>query len=119
MILPKVRDPRFVTIRRGGRRRPDCHLAPSRLPFVGGAVFVVIAMPAVARWRFGLNPILAFWFAYSVTRPLCASFADWMGVRAALDLGAGPGSLTLAALIVGAVVYLTVANRRQSIRFLR
>ena len=24
-----------------------------------------------------LNPIVAFWFAYMVTRPLGASFADW------------------------------------------
>jgi len=28
---------------------------------------------------FGLNGIVAFWFAYIVTRPLGATFADWMG----------------------------------------
>ena len=26
-----------------------------------------------------LNPIVAFWVAYVVTRPLGASFADWLG----------------------------------------
>ena len=26
-----------------------------------------------------MNPVLAFWFAYVMTRPLGASFADWMG----------------------------------------
>src|SRR6266436_763012 len=30
----------------------------------------IILIPAVAWWRFGLNAIAAFWFAYVVTRPL-------------------------------------------------
>ncbi len=77
-----------------------------------GVLFaVVIAIPAVAHWRFGMNPILAFWFAYVATRPLGASFADWMGVshvRGGLDLGAGPVSLALAILIMGFVTYLSI-----------
>jgi uncharacterized membrane-anchored protein len=77
-----------------------------------GVMFaVVIAIPAVAHWRFGMNAILAFWLAYIATRPLGASFADWMGVshaRGGLDLGAGPVSLALAALIVGCVIYLSL-----------
>ena len=35
-----------------------------------------------------LNAVAAFWAAYVITRPLGASFADWMGVptaRAGLD----------------------------------
>jgi uncharacterized membrane-anchored protein len=78
-----------------------------------GVMFaVVIAVPALANWRFGMNAILAFWFAYVATRPLGASFADWMGVshaRGGLDLGAGPVSLALAMLIVGFVIYLSIA----------
>jgi uncharacterized membrane-anchored protein len=77
-----------------------------------GVMFVVVvAVPAVAHRWFSLNAILAFWFAYVATRPLGASFADWMGVstaRGGLDLGAGPVSLALAILIVGFVVYMTV-----------
>ena len=72
---------------------------------------VVIAIPALAHWRFGMNPILAFWFAYIATRPLGASFADWMGVsraRGGLDLGAGPVSVALAILIIGFVIYLSL-----------
>ena len=72
---------------------------------------VLIAVPAVAHWRFGMNAILAFWLAYIATRPLGASFADWMGVshaRGGLDLGAGPVSVALAMLIVGFVVYLSI-----------
>ncbi|MGV8977723.1 MAG: hypothetical protein ACOH17_06745 [Cellulomonas sp.] len=33
------------------------------------AVAAVLSDLAVAHCRFGLNPILAFWFAYVVTRP--------------------------------------------------
>src|SRR5260370_29676555 len=48
--------------------------------FSSGVLFAVfIAVPALGYWLVGLNEILAFWFAYIVTRPLGASFADWMG----------------------------------------
>ena len=41
---------------------------------------VVIAVPAIAHRFAHLNAVMAFWFAYIITRPLGASFADWMGV---------------------------------------
>ena len=66
-------------------------------------------MPAIGYFRFGMDPILAFWFAYVVTRPLGASFADWLAVshaRGGLALGTGPVSLVLAVLIAGFVAYL-------------
>jgi Repeat of Unknown Function (DUF347) len=72
---------------------------------------VVVAVPAVAHRWFGLNAILAFWLAYVATRPLGASFADWMAVshaRGGLNLGAGSVILALAILIVVFAVYLTV-----------
>src|ERR1700742_38128 len=44
-----------------------------------GIVFgVVILIPALAWKGFGLNSIAAFWMAYVVTRPLGASFADYI-----------------------------------------
>jgi uncharacterized membrane-anchored protein len=70
----------------------------------------VIAIPAFGYFRFGMNSILAFWFAYVVTRPVGASVADWLGVssaRGGLALGTGPVSLGLAAAIAGFVYYLT------------
>ncbi|MCU1423216.1 MAG: hypothetical protein JWN36_2867 [Microbacteriaceae bacterium] len=81
-----------------------------------GVLFaIVIAVPFVA-WRwFGLNAVAAFWFAYIVTRPLGASFADWMGVshaRGGLDWGTGPVSLVLAAIIAVLVVVMAVQHRR-------
>lgn len=75
-----------------------------------GVLFaVVIAIPAVAHWRFGLNAVAAFWFAYVTTRPLGASFADWLGVshkRGGLNLGTGPVSIVLALIIAGLIVVL-------------
>ena len=69
----------------------------------------LIAVPAVAWYRFGMNPIFAFWFAYILTRPLGASFADWMGKPpswSGLGWGTGPVSVVLAVMIVGFVGYL-------------
>jgi uncharacterized membrane-anchored protein len=78
---------------------------------------VVIALPAVAYRRLGLNSIVAFWFAYIVTRPLGASIADWLGKPrrvSGLSLGDGVVSLGFAVLIVGFVGYLTVSRKDQS-----
>src|SRR5580698_3223684 len=79
-----------------------------------GIIFTgVIAIPAIA-WRFGMNPILAFWFAYIVTRPLGASFADYLGVSHAyggLGLGRGTVGLTLTIVIIAFVGYLAVTRK--------
>jgi uncharacterized membrane-anchored protein len=77
-----------------------------------GSIFLfaaIIAIPALGYFRFGMNSILAFWFAYVVTRPLGASVADWLAVshaRGGLALGTGPVSLVLAAAIAALVYYL-------------
>ena len=74
----------------------------------------VIAVPAIGYWRLGWNPILCFWIAYVATRPLGASFADWMGKpQAAGGLGWGDGTvaLILSSAIVCLVAYLTVTRR--------
>jgi uncharacterized membrane-anchored protein len=60
------------------------------------------------------NAVLAFWIAYIFTRPLGASFADWMGVsqaRGGLAWGTGQVSLVLLVIIIGFVAYLTVTHR--------
>jgi uncharacterized membrane-anchored protein len=82
--------------------------------FASGLLFAaVIAIPALGYFRFGMNPILAFWFAYVVTRPLGASFADWLGVssaRGGLALGSGWVSFALAIAIAAQVGYLTITG---------
>lgn len=91
------------------------------LGFLGSGILfaVVIALPALAWWKLRLNSIVAFWIAYVLTRPLGASFADWMAVPAArggLDWGTGPVSLGLGVVILAFVVYLGLAKRREAVR---
>jgi uncharacterized membrane-anchored protein len=74
----------------------------------------VIAVPAIGYWRLGWNAIFSFWFAYVATRPLGASFADWLGKSKSVGgLGLGDGSVALALgiLIFGLVAYLAVTRR--------
>ncbi len=74
---------------------------------------VLFALPGLAYWLFGLNEIVAFWFAYVMTRPLGASFADWLGkpYLGGLGLNDGKVAFVLTLLIVGFVGYLTVARK--------
>lgn len=79
-----------------------------------GVLFAVaIAVPAIAGLRFGLNPVLAFWAAYVITRPLGASFADWVAVpgSSGLGLGTGPVTLALLVLIAAGVARLAATHR--------
>jgi uncharacterized membrane-anchored protein len=80
-----------------------------------GILFAVLfVLPALGYWLLGLNEIFAFWFAYIVTRPLGASFADWLGKpRGAGGVGVGSGlvGLILVILIIGFVGYLTVTRK--------
>jgi uncharacterized membrane-anchored protein len=78
---------------------------------------VLIAVPAVAWWRFRLHPVVAFWSAYVLTRPLGASLADWLGKPAERSgLGLGDGTVTVAAttVIAALVAWLTVLDGRSS-----
>ena len=82
--------------------------------FSSGVLFAVLfAVPALAYRLFGLNAIVAFWFAYIMTRPLGASFADWFGKPSLGGLGLGDPkvSLVLTILIIGFVGYLTVTRK--------
>jgi uncharacterized membrane-anchored protein len=71
----------------------------------------VFLLPAIG-WRwFGLNSIVAFWMAYIVTRPLGASFSDWISKPShltGLGFGNGPTALVFAVATVLVVSYLAV-----------
>jgi uncharacterized membrane-anchored protein len=99
-----------------GTAMGDLTAVTFHLGYLGSAVLfaAVIAIPAVGYWRFHLNPILAFWSAYVVTRPLGASLADWMGKPVAaggLGWGSGRVALVLSVVIAGLVAYLAVTRR--------
>lgn len=73
-----------------------------------------ICIPLVA-WRFfRMNAVFAFWFAYVLTRPLGASYADWLAwphAQGGLALGHGPVALVGAALLFLCVLYITIRER--------
>jgi len=91
------------------------------LGYLGSGVMfaVVIAIPYVGYRWLGLNPVVAFWFAYIVTRPLGASFADWLAwppSAGGLGLGHGVVSLVSTLIIVGLVAYLAVSGKDVMVR---
>jgi uncharacterized membrane-anchored protein len=72
----------------------------------------IIAVPAIGWWRFRLNPILAFWMAYIVTRPLGASFTDWFSKpnNGGLRLGDGIVSAVELVAFVALVAYVALTK---------
>jgi uncharacterized membrane-anchored protein len=68
----------------------------------------------VAGWRFGGKPVLSFWLAYVLTRPLGANLGDFLG-SAHADGGLGLGSLGTSLLflttILAVVVFLAKTGR--------
>src|SRR5215472_5546166 len=86
-----------------------------KIGFFSSAIIflVLIAIPAASyRWLW-MNSVLAFWFAYTVTRPLGASIADWLGVPASvggLAWGRGVVAAILTIPILIAVGYMAVTH---------
>ncbi len=75
---------------------------------------LIILIPAVAWSRYGLGAVAAFWFAYVVTRPLGASFADYFGRPHSLsgvDFGSGKTAVIVAIAVAVLVGYLSVTRR--------
>jgi uncharacterized membrane-anchored protein len=85
--------------------------------FPSGLIFLAaFLLPALAYRYLGLNAVLAFWLSYIVTRPLGASFADFLAgppQRGGLALGMLPISLVLTALIVWVVTRLAKSHRAE------
>ncbi|MGA3149671.1 MAG: hypothetical protein ABSF33_19700 [Acidimicrobiales bacterium] len=74
---------------------------------------VIILLPAVAWWKFGLNAVVAFWCAYVVTRPLGASYADYISKPPSLSgigFGDGPTALVFTVAVAILVLYLAVVR---------
>lgn len=86
---------------------------------------VLIAVVAIGHWIMkailgaehrhqSRNAVFAFWLAYILTRPLGASFADWMGKASSaggLGWGDGPVALVLFIIILCFVAYLSVTKK--------
>jgi uncharacterized membrane-anchored protein len=81
----------------------------------GVSVLLPLGLLAIvtALWRFGANPVLTFWIAYILTRPLGANIGDWLGTPTS-EKGLGLGTLVTSIIFLGAilatVVYLSITR---------
>ena len=69
-------------------------------------------------WKLGAGPVLSFWLAYILTRPLGANIGDYLSSPSG-DGGLGLGTLVTSLLFLGAilatVVYLTVTRKDRTV----
>jgi len=75
-----------------------------------GILFAILFLIPGLGYKFGLNAVVAFWFAYIVTRPFGASFADWFGRTkdfGGIGFGTAITSVVLAIIIILLVFYLS------------
>ncbi len=71
--------------------------------FASAVVFTLAICVPFTAWRVGVNPVLTFWAAYVLTRPIGASFADYFGMPKDIS-GAGFGHGAVSAVTIVAVV---------------
>ena len=83
--------------------------------FPSAAMFAGLILIPLLGWKLlRWNPVLCFWTAYVLTRPLGASIADGLAKPkniSGLDIGDGPVAIVLAALIALLVAYLAVTKK--------
>jgi uncharacterized membrane-anchored protein len=80
------------------------------LAVVAGLTVVV----TVAWWRYGLNPVLAFWVAFVLTYPLGGGVASWLATgrsMGGLGLGRLPVSTSFAVAALGLVACVSATGR--------
>lgn len=74
----------------------------------------MIAAVTIAYFVFNLNAVLAFWIAYILTRPLGASFGDYLSqpiANGGLGLGTVQTSVLFFAAIASLVIYLSLSRK--------
>ena len=78
-----------------------------------------LILAVLAAWRLGAGPVLCFWLAYILTRPLGANIGDFLASPKA-DGGLALGTLGTSVLFLGTilavVVYLTKTQRDRTER---
>ena len=73
---------------------------------VGVVIFAALIGVIFLAYRFGVNPVLTFWLAYILTRPLGAALGDLLSqakTYGGLGLGAMMTSVVFLAIIIGLV----------------
>ena len=89
----------------------DLFATTFHLGYLGSAfVFTALICVPLAAWRLGANPVLTFWVAYVLTRPVGASFADFFGMPKNISgMGYGHGAVSVVTVILtlASFVYLS------------
>lgn len=89
------------------------------LELTGWSPGVAVLLPTgliaavVLGWRLGANPVLSFWLAYVLTRPLGANLGDWLArtrAEGGVGLGTAGTSVLFLLAILAIVIYLTVTR---------
>ena len=78
--------------------------------FASAIVFTIAICVPLLAWRFGVNPVLTFWVAYILTRPIGASFADYFGMPKDISgagLGHGAVSVVTLILVLASFIYMS------------
>jgi uncharacterized membrane-anchored protein len=77
----------------------------------------LIALVTLA-WKLGAGPVLSFWLAYILTRPLGANIGDYLSSPSG-DGGVGLGTLWTSLLFLGAILltvsYLTATKKDRTV----
>jgi len=84
---------------------------PSAVLFAG-----VFAVPALGWWKLGWNAIFSFWFAYVITRPLGASFADGFSKPTSGGLNWGDPLVGLIGVVAFVVLVAWVTLTRRDVQ---
>lgn len=84
-----------------------------------GILFTALIVIPAAAYRLGLNGVAAFWISYILTRPIGASFADYLGFPknvGGVGIGHGPVALVSSIIFVVLIGYLAITGRDEPAR---
>jgi uncharacterized membrane-anchored protein len=79
--------------------------SPGRSVLLPAALIAIV----ITGWRLGAGPVLSFWLAYILTRPLGANMGDWFALpkdQGGLNVGTFGTSLIFLGAIAATVAYL-------------
>ena len=93
----------------------DLTATPLHLGYLTSALMFlgVIAVPLIA-WKLGANSVATFWIAYILTRPIGASFADFLGMpksSSGLGLGHEAVAAVLVVIVAASIWFLAASGK--------
>src|SRR3954465_9744016 len=90
-------------------------------PGVSVLLPLALILAVLVAWKLGMGPVLSFWLAYILTRPLGANIGDYLASpksEGGLGLGTLGTSVLFLGTILAVVVYLTITakDRTETVR---